>query len=591
MENQKGRGVGTLKYRSAVALGMISLMVVLVWRSTGIFFEINDDKCITEILCGRLTGVPDAHTVYVNYLLSLPLSLLYRAVPTVPWFGITLILFQVFAYWAVLESVYSRCEKIVELAAAAAAVVFVMLADLYLLGCIQFTSTGALAAAAGYFCLLTNSHRKKGWIFFYLLQFMAGLLRVNAMLMMQPIGILAVGGALIADRKRDWRERFSVMGKVFLAPTAVFLTLLAVNILVYRGSGWKDYLNYCEVEAVLFDYGRGVPPYPEVREILDRYQVSEEEYYAYACYMMPDWMLPPDCAMEVAAYVKEARKPWTVGEWWAELKLNMIEDSHWGIGHVLAALWMAVAATAVSGRKASLLMPALGLFGGKLFTWGYLIFKGRFPLRISMPLLAGEVLLLLALFLRGWKYVRMRFRESGTEGERSAVSAVKRCGHYCLWAFLLFLLCLTGIRTGYCQYAYVLNENRYQTILMKGLREITAYCDAHPENRYLLDMLSTAYYKGSALESEIYQERNYIISGTWFSNSPDLRRYNAAYLSEGRGFYFLIYDDGKGTSHPCVAYLIQKTGVQPKLCERISVSHGGSYLVYFFDGILDINVS
>lgn len=90
---------------------IVLAMVAVIWLKTGIYFETNDDKCITEILCGQMTGAPQARTVYVSYLLTLPVSLLYRITAGVPWYGLALVLLQVIAYTAVLESVYSRCRK------------------------------------------------------------------------------------------------------------------------------------------------------------------------------------------------------------------------------------------------------------------------------------------------------------------------------------------------------------------------------------------------------------------------------------------------------------------------------------------------
>lgn len=582
-----------LKYKSVAAPVMVFLMVALVWYRTGIYFETNDDKCITEILCGRMTGSPDAHAVYVSYLLSLPLSLLYRAAPAVPWYGMVLVLYQIFAYTAVLESVYSRCRRAPEFAAGTALAALILLMNLYLLGCIQYTSTAALLAAAGYFCLLVQADRRKGWVTFCLSQLLAGLLRINAMMMVQPMGILLMGGALAVDHKLSWRERLAAMGRVLLASVAVLLAVIAVHALAYRGSGWKDYMNYVDAQTVIFDY-EGLPPYGEVREILDRYQVSEADYYAYASYMMPDWMLPPECAEEVAAYLQGKKVARDAGELWEELAKNLFEDPHWEINSVLAVLWAGVAALILLMRERSLFLPALGLLTGKLFSWFFLLYQGRFPMRVSMPLLAEEILLLLALLLRGGTTVWLRDRTAAPAGRRDmggsrgTAAAGQRYLRRCVWAALLLLLCAAGIRTGRRQYSYVLEENRGQQIFMDGLRDIGAYCNAHPGNRYIVDGVSFGYYRGSALEYEIYRERNYIIAGTWYSNSPELRKYNAEYLSEGEGFYFIIYDSGAGMQHPCIDWLIQETGVQPELCERITVSHGGSYLICYFDGDLHI---
>lgn len=98
------------RYQKILASVVILLIFFFVWKKTGIFFETNDDKFITEILSGAYTGTPNAHVGYVSYPLTLPISLLYRVTNKLPWYGLFLIFAQALAYVGVLESLYSRWE-------------------------------------------------------------------------------------------------------------------------------------------------------------------------------------------------------------------------------------------------------------------------------------------------------------------------------------------------------------------------------------------------------------------------------------------------------------------------------------------------
>lgn len=53
-------------------------------------FYINDDAALHSILSGSVSGVPDAHAIYINYLICIPVVLLYQSIPQVPWFLICL---------------------------------------------------------------------------------------------------------------------------------------------------------------------------------------------------------------------------------------------------------------------------------------------------------------------------------------------------------------------------------------------------------------------------------------------------------------------------------------------------------------------
>ncbi len=109
MMTKKGlyRDIARLSLGIGIALGY----VFCVYQKAGICFETNDDRFLAEILSGVLSAKPDAHAVFINYLLALPLSALYRLTAAVPWYGGALVCLQVLSYGAMLDAGYSRCER------------------------------------------------------------------------------------------------------------------------------------------------------------------------------------------------------------------------------------------------------------------------------------------------------------------------------------------------------------------------------------------------------------------------------------------------------------------------------------------------
>lgn len=205
---------------------------------------------------------------------------------------------------------------------------------------------------------------------------------------------------------------------------------------------------------------------------------------------------------------------------------------------------------------------------------GYLLYKGRFPLRVSVPLLLGEVLLLLALLLYGvgdgWK---SRFEKVGVG------SRIGRCLVVSLSCCFLFTCFSSGRR----QYSYIRGVNDAQRVMMEDAKEVEAYCSASPEKKYILDMWTVQYHTGSALETQIYQGRNNVVSGSWYSNSPCVRRYHAQYFSGAEEIYFIAYDDGRGEEHPGLRWLTEETGVSPRLCDSFTTTLGVVRLVWRYD--------
>lgn len=125
---------------------------------------------------------------------------------------------------------------------------------------------------------------------------------------------------------------------------------------------------------------------------------------------------------------------------------------------------------------------------------------------------------------------------------------------------------------------------------MQGFWEINTYCKEHPENKYLLDAVSMSYYTGDVLETKFTGERNNIVSGTWFSESPVMKHALQKYFAdENDGLQWLTYDFVYAEEHPALKYLQEKTGVDGVLTEELTVSHGGRYLIYSFARGLDLH--
>ena len=86
------------KYHILISVCMAAVWIFLINRFAGIVFETNDDRMITEIFSGAMTGAPEAHAYYVDYILGFILSSLYSITADVPWYGGMLALFQLLCW-------------------------------------------------------------------------------------------------------------------------------------------------------------------------------------------------------------------------------------------------------------------------------------------------------------------------------------------------------------------------------------------------------------------------------------------------------------------------------------------------------------
>lgn len=555
------------KKLTLLAAGVTAVFVLLSIWAVGVYFETNDDRCITEILAGIIAPEEDAHAVYINYLLALPLTVLYRFASSVPWYGACLILFQAFCYFCMLESAYSRCGSKGEILGVTFMWGAVYGSNLYLLGQIQFTSTAALLAIAGYVCLLLEKRGKRGILKFALLELAALLLRDQSMLMIQPVGMAAWAGWSLSRGGMAQREKCCRV----LLPVVVILEVIAIGaagrFVGYYSSDWKEYEAYNKSRTELFDY-YGLPAYEDCKTILDRYGVTEAEYKAFQWYDNLGGEVNYRCARELAEYARTHQKD---ERDWKEVLTALVDHvfhgNFRGSNTLMLAACLILAFWILLGRRWHLLWPSAGIMAAEFMVWYFLLWRGRTPERVTLPLFICATSLVLALLLRD-------YCES-----QEKMQMPKR--------IILLALCAVfaakGISSGRAQYRYVKAENESQKIYMAGMREIQDYCREHPDRKYVIEANSLSYYRGSAFETAIYQPRNSIVAGCWYSNSPSMRGKLKEYFAERQdGIRVILYEDGNSGNHAIIEYLTEKTGNLPVMEEEVTVSNGAVYAVYHF---------
>lgn len=558
-----------------LAAGIFILWLFAVQKTAGICFELNDDRCIGEILSGTMTGEPEARTVYMNWLLGLPLSMLYRVTVRVPWYGGMLALCHLAVYTGLLLGIWSRAKNRGEYGVYTGLVCCMALAGLYMTAALQYTSTAALMAAAGYGCLILRKEPGRGRVLFFCFQLAAFLLRAQAMLLVQPLGLGLCGGMYLAAEGESLREKAGKLAGMVLPLILAVLTGLGGIFFSFREQGWKEYHRFNGAEEDIFDY-YGQPEYEEAKSVLDRYGVTRAEYEAYCNYVILDWVLPVECAEELAEYAEKKRQD--SADALTLLKKTGEElrsDRYLGMNLAAGAAWCGILAGMLFRRRFRLALPGLGLALGRTAAWGYLVYADRLPYRVTLPLLACEFILLVCLLVKDYSE-----REGEARGENrrntfltERLPALVLCGAFAL----------ACIVTGKLQYGQALEANFKQKNFIENLVQIGDYCDAHGENRYLLDTQSVTECCGSAFETRIYGEHNYVYTGTWYSNSPGVRRHLAEYLDGGKEeFYLIVREDGRGEDHYALAYLAEKLGRKPVPEDRIRVSGGGTWLVWSF---------
>ena len=286
-----------------VSLTITILYIVCVYFCINIHFSTNDDRFMGEILSGSITGKPETHLVYVNYLLSLALSLLYKISLNVSWFGIMLVLFHGFSCYCILDSFFSKSKTKLDYFVSLLLVGLLFATQLYLITQISYTMTTAFMAVSGYVALFFMQNKKTRLGYFIALELLAILLRDKAMLMIQPLGFSVYFGLILTKQDAKLKTKLIELSKIFIVIIFIAVFGFTSNKLGYLSDDWKTYNEYNKFRTTLFDYSE-FAEYDEVSHILEKYDVSENEYNGYKNYAILDYSLSLDCIKELANYME-----------------------------------------------------------------------------------------------------------------------------------------------------------------------------------------------------------------------------------------------------------------------------------------------
>ncbi len=555
---------------------MTVLQLGFLYAKCGVYFEMNDDRMINEILAGVLTGSPDGHGIFVNYLLGGPLAFLYQCFPQIPWFGMLLIGSHGVIYWCFFGILLERSRNWYQHLLALLCGTFLVFANLYIFGEIQYTSTAILLAAEGYFCLLWDKRRVRRYVLFGVLELLALLLRSQSMLMIQLIGGLVWATTLLTK----WLWKQQLLREIVKEAALVGGMLVCMLVLSAAGNRflgeygspkWQEYTRFRELRGDMADY-YGFPSYEKAADILERYQVSETEYLAFTRYWMLGNVLETECLQELhemaEADYRATRS--SAGELLKGLVTSRFQGGIMGYGKYTLMLYAFVGALLLVCRRWQELFPFVALNLGRNAVLGYLLYGGRLPFRVLSGLYFIEVL-----FLTAWLWCLL-----------SEIYKKK------LW----IPICAAGIALAMTVISVESFQQVYRGLYWKhygresmslGMDDLIAYCTGEDAG-YICVEMATTYYTGEALSMDWYRDRNYISSGFWWSESPHITAYQQAYLEKHRGNLRLI-EMGEGMD-PNPGYAVklftEDWGLTLELREELTLRNGIVLTVYDIIGEL-----
>lgn len=548
-----------------ISFSVTAVMFVIFRFITDFIFLTNDDMYLQAIVSGELSGTPRAHMIYSNYILGLILSGLYTISVQAPWYGIYLTGTCFLCFWVVLYRCLSFCRSfrvypavIVLFAVIGFCAVFRHVAML------QYTVVAAFSGSTAVFLALTAdlkcSRKELALNYAAVVLFASASLLIREKVFFMTVPFAACGwlGKWLCEKEKTKviNMRYILL---LLGILTVMLAICGVDRLAYRlgtdNEAWLEYKAYNRAREEILDY-HGFPDYDANEEFYRELGIGREAFQGAQKYylLLPQNAFYGESMNRIASLARANRKssedPWdSFSRVCREFLRCNANYSDRPMNIVVYCTWIVMAALVFLTRKKELLIRLALVLLARMGMWGIILYRGRYPDRITQSLYLIELLMLLAIFLVYSKELKAGWAKKYYKGF--------------LWGAALFV-CVPSFYIGLQKALAVKGENAGKLYFGISYRQLKEYCAQNPGSLYLIDMNSASFFTDSVFRTPEKEEdlcRNLLPLGSWPVKSPlvaeNLIKYGVVDPKEDlldRDYIFFVFKDSDATP---TAYLTE----------------------------------
>ena len=439
---------------------------------------INDDWGMYSTLSGAYLGYPEAHVLFFLYPLSWLLAKLYTLCSFIPWYGFFMHGVQIACLYLIYQrsmQIWRRhnCPDAFWKPALTILCVLFLIVDLNVLSEAQYTTTAGLAAAAAIFCFTTTRCNISVGSFLrsnipaFVFAWISYSMRQNIFYLMLPIaGALWLSKWINAYQNGYDKTACKLIGFALILITGMGI-LFGLNYTAYSQGEWKDFRQINHYRERIGDFYTW-PEYEECADELNELNITEEEYF-YRRYSAPyigygmsvdDWKQMHDIAREcylARTNLKNRLKSIIVGGVSAFFYEDGMQPANILVLFLMAATFFLI----LLHRNRSALLVFAFYFAGRMVSWVYVLYEGRFPKRIIQPLIAVDYAVLFGILL-GFNLIRLEYSKR--------------------YVFILPVIMLLSAASLIITKNNVDADYHVHQDTWEGLK---AYCHAHPDNLYI----------------------------------------------------------------------------------------------------------
>lgn len=502
------------------ALGLSIVLCIVLGVFFDYYYDLNDDVLMKDILAGVYTGTPESRNIQMLFPVSFFISLFYRMVPALPWYG----LFLCACHFGCLYLLTVRLLGFFHKAWTKAAAVFleallVLTLLLQELLFTQYTVTCTLLAATAAFLFYTCRSEERVKAFFthnlgsILLVTLAYQIRSEMLLLVLPL-ICVTGLCRWAVEKpfftrANAEKYFSVFGGIL---TGIALSQ-GVHMAAYGGEEWQQFNRFFDNRTQLYDF-LAIPDYEGNEAFYESVGLSRSEQILLKNYNfgldeeIDDELLLKICNYADGLRTKQASFIATLKKAVENYKYRTFHETDYPWNGFVIGMYLLVLFAALLNRRIRYLWELFCMGVVRTGLWMYILYRGRDPERITHSLYLMEFVILLAMLLR-----------EGREWQKKNAGKGAFCGR-APQACFMGLLALFGILCIGGSITRARSEYDRRTELNRNIEAFKDYAKENAENFYFVDVYSTVAYSEKMFAGVDNGAANYDIMGGWAVKSP-----------------------------------------------------------------------
>lgn len=507
----------------------VSFYFYLFWNYDPVY-GINDDWTLYMVISGSYLGYPEPHVNYMMYPLAWLLCQLYKITSEIPWYGIMLQGCMALCGASLFFRIYFKIKRrYIGLFYAIITLVIFYASHIGIFLLIQYTHVGGICGATAIFLFLTSDTKEKDWkgylranIPAIILAAVSMNIRQNTLYMCLPAGgMIFIAKYFLEDRKLGWKAVRKYSGFILAAFISLGGTFL-IHQIAYSSEEWKEYVEINDTWTNGVDY-YGFPTYEEVEKIVTENGMTKEDYeisisfQTYYKGKMPyaDYL---GIITEIAKEKYNEKHTFDVKFENANREIvdSFVYDTMKPQNTIVILFYLFLLLQIILHKDFKAILSMGCYLFGRFFAWYYLLFAGRFPLRIAQVLLTVDFMVIIGILLYFHLY------EWKTEWNKKAGIIVRS---------IFITACVFFVSRG----IEVLEEQiSYVDIFQDRWYGIKKYCKEHQENRYFLSGGSQTlhYFSDEIFETDsIGKPQNFYTNNNFDSPSPNF--YNMLGLEFG----------------------------------------------------------